>query len=282
MTIAASPQFAGGRRASAAPAHRQKPHHTIAEQIRREEEEAVANAYRKMTLKLTEPKEFSFRVDQRGEAAKCMLEDKVLREEAAASAAREMHAKPAPEFSKPFLPMPSNKPLTKPEGFDLRSVDLHIKAEMKLQEELAEEEKRLQAEFHALPLPSTTYHPEEIKLPEHELLMPLEVVLETSKRPEQRREFEKQREEIETEKKENKEAQAKAKLDEENMRIRALRRTSAAEGGMLFKANPIITKDMYPTKGPIRSMPLTEPKSPNLLTATRVRSSLVSEALNNF
>ena len=57
--------------------------------------------------------------------------------------------------------------------------------------------------------------------------------------------------------------------EEENRDINVKRRTSVSEGGLLFKAKPIETEDKYPCPAP-KHIPLTEPKSPLLLTSARL------------
>ena len=61
---------------------------------------------------------------------------------------------------------------------------------------------------------------------------------------------------------------AKQKLEMENMRIKEMRRKSVEEGGLAFKAKPIVTKDAFPTK-PVVAAPPTTPFSPKLLTKER-------------
>ena len=53
--------------------------------------------------------------------------------------------------------------------------------------------------------------------------------------------------------------------------INQLRRMSVKEGGMAFKANPIVTKDKYPCAH-VKAAPLTQPKSPYLLTKQRAKT----------
>ena len=55
------------------------------------------------------------------------------------------------------------------------------------------------------------------------------------------------------------------------MEINQLRRMSVKEGGMAFKANPIVTKDKYPCAH-VKAAPLTQPKSPYLLTKQRAKT----------
>ena len=61
---------------------------------------------------------------------------------------------------------------------------------------------------------------------------------------------------------------AEKNAEEENRDINIRRRTSVSEGGLLFKAKPIEKDDKFPCPRP-KHIPLTEPKSPFLLTNYR-------------
>ena len=57
-------------------------------------------------------------------------------------------------------------------------------------------------------------------------------------------------------------------IEKENREILELRKKTVEEGGLLFKAKPIQTKDVYKTKASVMQ-PLTQPKSPLLQTKNR-------------
>jgi len=219
-TVAMSPKFSGGVRASSAPARRQNPHHSILEKER--------------------------------EAAKVV------------------------RVSKPSL--------TEPKEFNLSSVVRHAQAAAKFQEDVAHLLGKDKAEFHALPLPKSTYEVAfQPEIEERTPLMPLAVTLESDIRSNKRAEFNKKMHQSLAEKEQQKEAAARAKLEQENQKIKELRRQSTKEGGMAFVANPVLTKDLYPTHK--QHIPLTEPKSPYLMTKLRARETTSDEvtfALNNM
>lgn len=270
-----SPKFNGGARASIAPARRQRapfnPTATI-ESLSAPSE----------PLKVTEPKEFKFASDNRGEYRRQQLEKQVAAEAQALAAAREVKAHPMPDYSKmAFQPdLQTHKtPATETKPFQLRSALRHADAVNAFQQEalaLTEQEK---VEFHARPVPQTTYKPDKefVEPIDHAPIVPLPITLESERRALKRQEFDQVMVQKMAQLEVMQESIAKQKLDQENRRIQAMRRKSVEEGGLMFKAKPIVTKDQYPTKAVV-SAPLTTPFSPQLRTKTR--SSVTSASVH--
>ena len=270
-----SPKFNGGARASVAPARRQRVPFSLTAT-------STASAPAE-PLKLTEPKEFKFRSDNRGEFHKAQLEKQIAQEQEALAAARERKAQPMPDFNKPvFQPdLVSHKaPATETKPFQLRSSARHADAVTAFQQEvthLAEAEKA--ASFHARPVPATTYKPDyEYTEPvDHIPVVPLPMTLESARRALKRQEFDLVMGQKMAQLEVMQESIAKQKLEQENERIRELRRKSVEDGGLMFKAKPVITKDQFPTKF-VPSAPLTTPLSPQLRTATKIRPSSIANS----
>lgn len=62
----------------------------------------------------------------------------------------------------------------------------------------------------------------------------------------------------------------KQKVEYEQKIMKEMRRKSVDEGGLCFKAQPIMSTDKFPSKT-IKAVPLTEPKSPYLKTKQRTK-----------
>ncbi len=270
-TVAMSPKFNGGARASVAPVRRQRvPFNLTAA--------ATAPAASREPLKITEPKEFKFRSDNRGEFHKAQMQKQLAQEQEALAAAREVKAHPMPDFNKPvFQPdlVTHKAPLTESKPFQLRSTARHSDAVAAFQQEvshIAEAEKA--TAFHARPVPATTYKPDlEFTEPvDHTPVVPLPVTLESDRRALKRQAFDQVMGQKMAQLEVMQETLAKQKLEQENSRIKELRRKSVEEGGLMFKAKPIIIKDQFPTRA-VPSTPLTTPLSPQLRTGTRSRYS---------
>lgn len=125
------------------------------------------------------------------------------------------------------------------------------------------------SEFHANPLPKTTFtRPRELTKPIRKHFVSVQPVFECDERLRKHREFDRQVAEKMERKKQDDEQRLLLATEKENAQINLLRRTSIEQGGLLFKAKPVITEDIFPaSKPPMR--PLTQPKSPFLLTKAR-------------
>ena len=277
-TVAMSPKFNGGARASVAPVRRQRVPFNLTAAA------ATAPATSREPLKITEPKEFKFRSDNRGEFHKAQMQKQLAQEQEALAAAREVKAHPMPDFNKPvFQPdlITHKAPLTESKPFQLRSTARHSDAVAAFQQEVthtAEAEKAVA--FHARPVPATTYKPDlEFTEPvDHTPVVPLPVTLESDRRALKRQAFDQVMGQKMAQLEVMQETLAKQKLEQENSRIKELRRKSVEEGGLMFKAKPIITKDQFPTRA-VPSTPLTTPLSPQLRTGSRPRySATISSA----
>jgi hypothetical protein len=227
-------------------------------------------------LKITEPKEFKFRSDNRGEFHKAQLEKQKMLEAEMEAQAREVKAHPMPDFNKPvFQPdlVTRKAPSTESKPFQLRSSARHADAVTAFQQEVSEQsEADKHTAFHARKVPATTYKPDlEFVEPAHHVpVVPQNITLESERRALKRQEFDLTMNQKLAQLEVMQESIAKQKLDQENQRIKEMRRKSVEEGGLMFKAKPVVTKDQFPTKA-VAAVPLTTPLSPHLRT-TRSRS----------
>ena len=283
VTIPVSPKLSGRERSSSAPPVRQKPHHTVLEKQRQDAKTFVP---KQVHLHITEPKEFHFQSDERGNIYKAMLQEKLKREEDSLKLQRQYHAQPVPTtiFRKPLQVKTSHKDLTEFQEFNLKSVARHeqIEENKKLQLQQEQEQIYLQTEFHALPVPKTTYEPKEIKIQsEKELVIPMEIKFESDKRIEMRKSYDQKMKEKFAEMELQKKLQDEIKEQDENKIIQELRMKPINEGGMKFIAQPVLREDLFPSKQ-VPVIPLTEPKSPVFRTAQRSRTnSVVSQTFQS-
>jgi hypothetical protein len=226
-------------------------------------------------LTLTETVEFHFRCDSRGEAASEALKRRIEREMEEEKKAREVKANPFPEkiFTKQFTVTHSEKKLTEIDEFQLQSIDRHNETveKIKQHEKQNELERKKEATFHAKPLPKTTFETKfEIQHPEREPLKAQNVNLAIDQRALKRKEFDDYIAQQQKLKEQEKLEKERKKIEEEQRIIKELRHKSIEEGGLCFKASPILTTDVFPPKH-VESAPLTEPVAPNLHTASRSR-----------
>ncbi len=268
------------RRASSAPARRQKPHHSLIEMQKKLEEEMMRKPTQK---KLTEPKEFHFETDRRGEFYQQQFQQQLQREQEEEMKKREVKALPVPNFdvirTSSLAPVPP-KTLTEPQPFNLRSVDLHEAAleqfhhQIMKEIEVKQKEEEEAKNFKAKPVPKTTYEPAyevithnsslEDKENQENLVKPLNIVLESDKRAEKRKEFD---EKLKKHYEDMEVRQKQALLEKETkkkLELKTMRRKSVEEGGLLFKARPVLAEDPFPVKPCTGNKKLTQPKSPNL------------------
>jgi hypothetical protein len=156
-------------------------------------------------------------------------------------------------------------------NFFLRSSVRHTVFLDNFQKEFEDLQLRVkkETEFHANPLPRTTFtKPRELPKPKREPLKPMEPNFECEERLRKRREFDRQVAVNMEKKKQKDEQRIHQVVEDENMHINLIRRRPISEGGLLFKAKPVETQDKFPTAKPI-VRPLTQPKSPLLLTKLR-------------
>jgi hypothetical protein len=260
-TIAQSPKLHCLERASAAPARRQRPHHAVVEQ-----EKKIAESARKASsapLKLTQPKEFNLETSTRGEFHKQHLEEQLERERREVMSV--FKAQPMPDLHKAFHPKVEHKDPTIPQPFHLHSIQLHEESLQEFAREVEEERKKTNSTFKAKPVPKTLF---EAKQPlanaenKAHPTIPLPVNLESEVRAKKRQEFEEQIIKKKLEDDVLKQELSKQKEDEENRALKDIRRKSVQEGGLMFKAAPILKDDPFPVKAAPRTKQPTIPKSP--------------------
>jgi hypothetical protein len=276
-TVATSPKLNGGRRASSAPAHRQRPHHAEVEKQKAEELERLRKAG-PVQHRVTETKEFRLISDARGNAYRASLSQRIKAQHEAEDTARNIKATPIPEkLNRPFHVKHSQKELTNFKEFHLKSTDRHEISEQKLQAELKAEEEKLKQEFKALPLPKTTYKPGfELSFDDHALVVPIKVHLESETRAAKRKEFDEKVHAHLEEAEKRKQEELKQQMDKENDDIKQLRRLTVDKGGLMFVAKPIVTKDHFPSK-PQKAVTLTQPLSPSFKVKVRQNNQALAE-----
>ena len=248
LTEPHSPKLHGATRASSAPPRRQLPHHST-------QTTAHTSASSHAPLTLTQPVEFHLQTSVRGSIHAAKLQSA----KEAAAVAQSFHALPLPPPAEPFRPVLDGGHLTEVQEFHLSAPKPRAVS--------ADEEK---FEFHAKPLPATTYAPRTIAKPAREPLVPQDVNLSTEQRLAKRREYDaKIAAKCEAEKRE-KEEKERAAQAAEAAELAKLRKLPISAGGMQFTAAPILVSDPYPVAA-VTAKPLTEPHSPQLRTKQRTR-----------
>jgi len=125
-------------------------------------------------------------------------------------------------------------PSTEIKPFKLRSEHRHSEVQEELNKKVNAMETELQknAQFHARPVPSTTYKPNAIIVDntERDLVIPMAVTLESDKRALKRQEFDKQMEEKLSQIQTMKALLVRQQRDMEAKRIQEIRRKSIDEG----------------------------------------------------
>uniref|UniRef100_A0A7S1UBK9 TPX2 C-terminal domain-containing protein n=1 Tax=Phaeomonas parva TaxID=124430 RepID=A0A7S1UBK9_9STRA len=215
-------------------------------------------------LGLTTPQEFRLSTDARGEVKQRMLQQRLQEERRAEAEAHYVKALPLPDPNAVFVPRHSAKELTEATGFALASESRHEKAVAKMQATIADEERKARraSVVKARPLPPTNYEPAvPPPPPKKELVTPMNFELNSDKRARDRAQFDAYLEEREFEREEEARHAEDARQREEEAMLWRLRRMSADEGGMQFKAreryNP---QPMVPT--PSQKTP-TVPEAPH-------------------
>lgn len=269
LTVPQSPKLANGKvRAASAPPARQMPHHSVAEQMRAKHlNEATTRIGAKSSpLRHTDPRSPNLATSERGRVYKAQFEEQIRKEEEERVKAREVQAQPVPIFTKPMVAKSTTlKPVTQFDEFKLRSQIRHEHYDSKFQEKLKTEEAEFQREFHALPLPKTTFAADFSVVLDGinkvSSIAPQAVSLETDVRATRRKLAEQEWAQKRKEEEETSRRREKEKEDQENLIIRQLRRKSHLEGGMTFKAAKIVTVDKFPSKL-VEKPALTVPVSP--------------------
>lgn len=226
---------------------------------------------------LTEPEEFVLQSTRRTELARVVREQAQQRREAEAVALREaLKAHPLPDFSHPFVPQPSSKELTEPSDFQLKSIDRQRQAREARRVAALAAERALAAskDFHAREAPRTLYEAPMLRR-SSESRPPL-VIREPTLQTAQRaaggayEALARRTAEREEEKRRSDAAQA----DKENAEMNLLRRLPTSEGGLVFKATPVLREDPFPARE-VPAKKLTEPESPHLLIDRRMQRKLI-------
>ena len=257
-TVPVSPKLnvARGQRASSAPARRQNQKY--------EKPKDVPNY--SSPPKLTKPTPFHLATESRGGHYRASLEEQVLRLKLEEEKQRDIHVAPVPKFNHPFQPKHTERKPTKPEEFHLQSVARHEQSVQKFETDIILEESK-KSEFHARPIPSSVLNPTfKIEKDEnHVPLVPKDVTFESEKRAAKRKEFDNSVAQQKKDLQQKKRLDDKLKADKENHELNILRRTSIADGGMMFKSQGILKQDLYPSKK-TASVPLTTPISPKFIS----------------
>jgi len=280
-TAPLSPKFSGGRSASAAHPARQKPPHREVEAAKRaKEREILAAVMKKRQAAPTVPKPFALRTDTRHVSYEIAREQQAAVE--ALKNAQGFRANPVPSFKNPFQVEPSDKPLTEAEPFALKSEKRHEASVLKARNQLDEMIKNAkQAQsFHARPLTDEVIYgaPTSAPKPVLELTQPEEIRFRSEMRAEERRRFDENAMQA-RQRVEELEAARRAQQEEaDNLELKKLRRTSFEEGGFNFIAKAILEEDPHPLPTGHEPLPLTNPRSPMLLTKQRA---LMSERGTN-
>lgn len=170
--------------------------------------------------------------------------------------------------------------ITEPAPFALRSVARHADSVAQFSEVIRQVESRFkEVEFHATPCPKTTYEaPQTPRLGDDRVQRPplVDIQFQSSVRASKRAEFDNKVAAHKAEDEKNKLVEKSMAAEQENKEVAKLRRMSTADGGLMFKAQPVVTKDMYPTPK-VAAQPPTMPKSPFLLTKQRALANARTE-----
>ena len=177
-----------------------------------------------------------------------------LREEQAAErASRNVKARPMPDMRRVFVPVPSEKRLTEPKAFRLRSEELHAASVRNFEERRKATGGRARGRAgQGAPLPATTAAPDFVPEPPREPVVPGDLRLASDERAIKRAEFDAYNEErVERleEQKARSAMEAEARVQKE---LRRLRRTSVAEGAPA-KARKVTTRSPRRRRRPPRS-----------------------------
>lgn len=265
-TIAVSPKLHGTSHASAAPARRQRMSH--AENDKKLKEQKSRQSF---ACKVTQPQEFRFETAARGQAYRAQLEEQLKLKQAEEARAM-VKANPVPDFSKAFQPKIIHKEPTVPEPFSLMSIHLHEESLMEFQREVEEERRREReaSTIKAKSVPKTLYEPAlPAKVEEVKVTVPVGMKLESNQRAKKRQEFDEEMSK-KMEQLENLQLEMeKKKEDQENKMLKELRRKSVEEGGLMFKAKPILKEDPFPVKSVAKAFEPTIPKSPKFILKER-------------
>jgi hypothetical protein len=189
-TLPESPKFNGNRRASQPLPQYQKPHHSIMEQERQsEKDKLVEKAKAPLNRELTEPVSPHLLTESRGTIHQNNFEiKKKAIEEANDKYA--IKANPIPDFAKAvFYPSTSDKPLTEPEPFLLKSLARHEHAILDLESKTKKnvEIEDSQRQFIARPVPECVHQgPTNIIDSKRDITISDEIVLHTEERACQR------------------------------------------------------------------------------------------------
>lgn len=229
---------------------------------------------------ITEPEPFSFPGETYHEQAQGRIEDLRRRKEEEETQSRQFVAAPMPnlETGPAFVTKHSDKALTEFKEFDMRESDLfHAKkrewAERKATQDFHEAQE--QREFHARPLPESTFVPAMVPKPsDREPVVPDDVEAYDPPRAAERRaydELNKQRIEKEAA---IREALVREREEQAEEEYRELMRTPITHGGLRFTARGMPTTthgspDFVPHPS---DAPLTEPYTPEVLKRPTTRS----------
>jgi hypothetical protein len=267
-TIAVSPKLNGSTHASAAPLRRQRLQHTEVEKKKKILEQRKSMS----TMKVTQPQEFHFETATRSLMHRAQLEEQAQKIKRAEEENCVIKANPVPDFSKAFQPKIVHKEPTVPEPFSLMSIQLHEESLLEFQKEIEEERRREReaSTIKAKSVPKSLYEPAIPPKPdEAKVTVPLGMKLESDVRAKKRNEFDEEMSKKMAQLGNMQLEMEKQKEDQENKALKELRRKSVDEGGLMFKAKPILKEDPFPVKSNSKPFEPTIPKSPKFILKER-------------
>lgn len=233
----------------------------------------ISESQTKSNTKKIKPEDFCLSTSLRGETYQAMLKARIEKEREAEIASRTYHAKAVPNYTKrrPSVAPKPTKKSTEFEEFELRGAYRHQASEEAMLRDIENmiNKNRAESVFRACKLPKSTFEPNfKPKKEARKPLVTVEPKFESDIRMQKRKEFDGKIAKKIFEDERLKEVLRLKKLEDEENEIKELRRKPVSEGGLQFVAAPIQDKDLFPTK-PITQIPLTDPKSPFLLTKAR-------------
>jgi hypothetical protein len=270
-TVPVSPKFSSRSRAKSAPPKRTNPTNDLPTRPRGPRE-------------LTEPQEFRLESVRRSQQSRVLRDQQEERIRVAVAAARDgLPALPAPDFSRPFVPQPSVRPLTEFSVFQLQGEERHLEAAAAMRERArraADQAVAATLAFRARLAPVSTYEAPGLTKPASEGRVSVQAVksglhLVSNDRASARREFDEGLRVRMQARQQAREQILDDVLQKENARVNELRQLPISEGGLKFVAMPVLLDDPFPAHY-VPPRPLTEPESPHLLIDRRPRMNLRS------
>lgn len=213
------------------------------------------------------------------------LDQQLKREKEQEQQAREVKALPLPTYNssstRQMKATATAPAATEAKPFSLQSEHRHTMAQANFDQQLQREQAYTEkaSTFIAIPAPKTTHQPQIIKPAAHTAVVPKPMDLQSDKRSDKRKEFDLNIAKRMKDLQKLEESVSQMNQDKENALIKAMRSKPVSEGGMLFKAAPVQTQDLFPPAARKR-VALTEPKSPSLGASNRRASNAPKGIIN--